>query len=774
LEIVSSTETKLASRVRTRNSAIIFIIVAAIIFGAVFLSFYQFQTPKVIPASSELHDFSADRAFTHLEEFAVAPHPLGSKEHDRVRDYLVGELEALGLSPEIQKVNSLYNPRTWISGGTVENIVAKIDGTDSSKAIMLAAHYDSVPGGPGVSDDGAGVAAILETVRALKENNQLKNDVIILLTDGEENGLLGAQAFVEEHPWVDDVGLVLNFEARGNEGPAFMFETSEDNAWFVKEFAEAAPTPVAHSFIYNLYKLMPNDTDLTVFKEAGMNGLNFAFGEGLGHYHTTSDNLQKLDKESLQHHGEYMFNLVRHFGDLDLAKAHEGNQLFFNIFGKNMITYSEQLVLPIMLLVVLLFVVTMVHALRLKKLSILGTLAGLLVSLGGLIGSALVGMGLWVLLAKIFSDKDWLLGTDITFGTNYLIAFSIIVFAFLSMIYRFATKKIKVASLTMGALLLWLILVVATSFLLKAGSYVFAWPLVFALIGVNIAIRLEENSWKSHLVTAGFAIPAFLIMAPVIYLIQMLVSISLASALMVFVALLGALLVPIFSTLKIKSNWVMPTVIFAIGLVVMVTNSMNVHNMPSAEHPKASDITYFMDEDNNKAYWAARHALDDYTSNYIDGDVKKGNTSEFFPLLNWEVNYSEAESLYDMKAPTVTVLSDEVEDNKRTIEYNLKTNRQAEEMFLQSLKTLNVSQLVINGKEVELAETKFTKKQPLLLTYIVGQTGEVNIKVTVDPLDSLEWIVADRSYSIPETKGERAAKYSTYGDNAFVMKTIRD
>lgn len=107
-----------------------------------------------------------------------------------------------------------------------------------------------------------------------------------------------------------------------------MFETSDNNGWLVKEFADAAPTPVAHSFIYSLYKLMPNDTDLSIFKEAGLAGMNFAFGEGVSHYHTTSDSLGELDKESLQHHGEYMLSLVRHFGELDLGKERKGNQVF--------------------------------------------------------------------------------------------------------------------------------------------------------------------------------------------------------------------------------------------------------------------------------------------------------------------------------------------------------------------------------------------------------------------------------------------------------------
>ena len=535
----------------------------------------------------------------------------------------------------------------------------------------------------------------------------------------------------------------------------------------------AADASNTFSAIYNLYKLMPNDTDLTKFKAAGLNGLNFAFGEGLGHYHTTSDNLQELSKESLQHHGEYMFNLVRHFGNLDLTQTKDGNQIFFNIFGSKMITYPEKLVIPIMLIAVILFAITMVHGYRRKKLSILGTLSGLLVMMGGMIGSFVIGLGLWSLLTSIFSEKQWILTTDITLGTTYLISFSLIVFAFLSFLFTMASKKVKVGSLTMGALLIWLVLLVVSSFLLKAGSYVFAWPLVFSLIGVNIFIRLEENSWKSYLVTAGFAIPAFLILSPVIYLIQMLVSMELASVLMVLVSLLGALLIPIFSTLKLKANWMMPSILLGVGLLVMITNSITINNTPTTEHPKASDITFFMDEDTNNAYWAARHALDGYTSNYISEDVMEGNTFEFFPLLNWNIKYSKAD-LYNMKAPSVTVLSNEVDADQRTIEYRLKTNRQAEEIFMQSLSKMHVSKLVINGKEAKGIQNEYTKEQPLRFTYIVGQMGELHVKVTIDANDSNEWIVADRSYSIPEIKGERSPEYSTYGENSFVMKTIRD
>ena len=147
----------------------------------------------------------------------------------------------------------------------------------NTKAVILAGHYDSVSSGPGASDDGHSVAMELETLRALRSGPPLRNDIVFLFTDSEEGGLLGAKAFVEHHPLAKQAGLVMNFEARGTSGPAMMFETSEGNGRIVREFAAAAPDPITSSLSYEAYKLLPNDTDLTIFKQAGLPGLGFAY-----------------------------------------------------------------------------------------------------------------------------------------------------------------------------------------------------------------------------------------------------------------------------------------------------------------------------------------------------------------------------------------------------------------------------------------------------------------------------------------------------------------
>lgn len=191
-----------------------------------FLAVHQIQPPEVAPADAPRTESSAARAMEHLNVIAARPHPPGSPENDAVRDYLLNQLTAVGLDPQVQTSTMIRYESKWLGpavAAKVHNVLARLKGTESTppegqsraKAVMLVAHYDSVSGGPGTSDHGSGTATLLETARALKTGPPPANDVIFLFTDGEELGMLGAQAFVDEHPWAKDVGLVMNFEARG-------------------------------------------------------------------------------------------------------------------------------------------------------------------------------------------------------------------------------------------------------------------------------------------------------------------------------------------------------------------------------------------------------------------------------------------------------------------------------------------------------------------------------------------------------------------------------
>ena len=260
-------------------------------------------------------------------------------------------------------------------------------GPKGKKALMLCAHYDSVPEGPGASDDAAGVAVVLETLRALKAGPPLDRDVIALLTDGEESGCLGAHVFVDEHPWANDVGIVLNFDARGNSGPSIMFETSDGNGWLIGKYAQAVHQPLATSVSMDIYKIMPNYSDLTVFKDAGMGGLNFAFGAGIAYYHTPEDTPENLDQRTLQHQGDNALATARHFGRLDLDKTEEDDVVYTSLLNRFVVSYSKAWTMPLAIIAVGVFLALAHLAIRKNQIALTDMLVGAGLFLACLIAS---------------------------------------------------------------------------------------------------------------------------------------------------------------------------------------------------------------------------------------------------------------------------------------------------------------------------------------------------------------------------------------------------
>jgi len=306
-----------------------------------------FPRPDPLPATAPVRAFSAERAMVHVRAIAQKPHPLDSEERVRVRDYLLAELSRLGVNPQIQSGTGEYSRGRFHTSATVENIVARLAGSANTRPMMLAAHYDSTRNGPGAGDDAHGVAVLLETLRALRSGPPLRNDAIFLFTDGEERGLLGADLFMRHHPWNHDPAVVLNFEARGTGGPSYMFETSAGNGWLIEALARAVPRAQANSVSYEIYRRMPNDTDLTVFKRGGLGGMNFAF---IGHpefYHRPQDDVAHLDRRSVQEDGNYALGLARIFGNEDLTQKHSNDVIYFPTHLTPLIVYPESWAGPV-------------------------------------------------------------------------------------------------------------------------------------------------------------------------------------------------------------------------------------------------------------------------------------------------------------------------------------------------------------------------------------------------------------------------------------------
>ncbi len=416
---------------------------------AVTAGMLQLATPAVAPLTAPPTVFSAARAMQHLAMIAREPHPIGSPANVRVRDYLVAQLQALQLDPQVQTAVAVQE-RYGLQAGTVHNVVAQIPGTQPGAAIMLAAHYDSVSTSPGASDDGAAVAAMLETARALTAGAPLQHDVILLFTDGEEAGMLGARAFVDEHPWAKEVALTLNFEARGSRGPAVMFETNAGNRAVIREFAQAAPYPVAYSFVSTIFGQMPNGTDLMVFKELPTQALNFGYLFDWPAYHSRRDSLDTIDPRSLQHHGSHMLALTQQYGNHPLIEASDGDAVFFTLWPGVLVHYAETWALPLAVAGAFFFVSTLVIGLRRTALTARG-LAGSFFAFLLSVALSLVAVTLawWAIQQLNANYRVFLMGT--TYETTlYLLAFVVLILALMAGLGALLLRRVRAENLALG------------------------------------------------------------------------------------------------------------------------------------------------------------------------------------------------------------------------------------------------------------------------------------------------------------------------------------
>ncbi len=323
-----------------RNPLSLFVIAILVMLGVL----RSFSPPSPVGADAPDVVFSAVRAEAILRDLLQdgVPHATGTPENAIVRDRVIAHLEAAGYEPEVQS-RFHCNP-AFGACSPVENIIAVKPGTDGQNAILVTAHYDSVFAGPGAADDGAGVAAILEIARMLADFPPFMNDVVFLVSDSEENGLIGASAFAEHHPLFSRVRLVLNLEARGVTGSSAMFETGEGNRRLIRVMSQNTERPSANSLVYEIYKNMPNDTDFSVYRGKGVLGLNYAFVGGVALYHSPLDDMAHLDIGSMQHHGDNTWAMIGALGDRDLVRVGSREDAgYIDLFSMSLIHYPESI-----------------------------------------------------------------------------------------------------------------------------------------------------------------------------------------------------------------------------------------------------------------------------------------------------------------------------------------------------------------------------------------------------------------------------------------------
>lgn len=374
-----------ASGANPWTRAVVLLVVVAVL---TWIGALRMSPPAVVAAHAPADVFSAERALGELDGFLGdgSPRPVGSLRQTEARAWLVGRLGELGW--EVRETTH----RAVLPGLACDlvNVHATWPGTERAlPPVLLTAHHDSVHAGAGASDDGVGVAALVEIARALAAGTPRRRTVQILVTDGEEMGLLGARLAASELP---EGALVVNLEARGTGGPSLVFETSSNDAELAALLADVVPRPVTSSAFVDIYRRLPNDTDFTIWRGSGLRGVNLAFIGGVQRYHTPLDDRAHLDPRSLQHHGDTTLALATALADRGADVTASTDAVFFDVLALGVVHWPAPWTVWIAAGIALLTAVAVLRrraALRGSELlralgGVVGLLLGTLLLAGGL------------------------------------------------------------------------------------------------------------------------------------------------------------------------------------------------------------------------------------------------------------------------------------------------------------------------------------------------------------------------------------------------------
>lgn len=571
----------------------------ALLLAAV-LAAWGMEPPPVRDPAAASTGVRLDRMLADLRIISREPHVTGSAANERVRDHIVAQLRSFGLSTAIHSGTGVrQSPRGTrpIATAPVDNVVAILPGRDRGQpAVAVMAHYDAVPFSHGAADDGAGTAAVLETARRLAAGPMPARDVIFLLTDGEELGLLGAQFFFTEHPLAGRIGIVVNAEARGAKGRATMFQTSTGDRDLVAMWAAHAISPSGNSLAGTIYRLLPNDTDLSVPLAMNIAGINAAFTGGHFDYHSTTDRFEHVDRRSLQHLGDFTLTTTQALATAERLPGRQADAVYFDLFGLHVVQY------PVWLGWVVLGLTVGGWSLLVRR-EEAGGPAGIVRAVATVTGVTLLGGALAHGLGM------WLTGSGATDFREMMAEEATLLPILCAIMLGLFCWMRPTLSLAFGATGLLIIAALATQIWLPAGSFLFVWPALVATILLAMARRLRRN--------AAILVPMVLLSAGTLGLILQLtvtawVSVGLLSAGVVALALpfMVALLGPLLQGPEADSTAAARRLSRPIGALAVAGGLAGVAAIAatdgfSTRQPRPGDFFALFDADNGRHYWAS-------------------------------------------------------------------------------------------------------------------------------------------------------------------------
>jgi hypothetical protein len=657
------------------GKTVLSILALCILGAATYFTMYFMSPPKPQPPDASAKEFSAGRAMQDLAIIAREPHPMGiSQSHAEVRDYIMSEIRALGLEPQLQDTFGLRVVESgWAIAGEVENILVRLSGTDSDGAILLMAHYDSAPEVPGAADNGSGVVTILEILRALSARPPLRHDVIFFFVDGEEPGTIGAHAFVDQHSWFEEVKLVLNLDTI-TYAPPSIIRTSGGNGVWVQALARSAPRPPYVSLPYHLFPM--SDTDLLPFTKAGVVGADVVAMGAFPELHTALDQLEVVAASSVQHTGDQLLALISELGNQPTLDGKVPDQTFFPILGK-LAHYPIGIALPLASVAGLGFLGTLVFGLNKKIMTWTGIGLGFLTFLLGILLSVGVISLLWQGIQNLHPEYGYsALRPRVSDDFLYAIGFIILIVCIFASAIALARKKISNSELVAGTLVFWFVASIAAAILVPISSYLGSWVLLAGSLALMLSLSIRARNVAWIVSGIGFSVSAVLVTflwLPVVYIgylagsPQLLVMVAMASL------WIGSL-IPILDWSTTSNRWMLPFVAALFGAGYLIAGHFLVGKDSSP--PLVNPVGYWLDAGENQAYWVGFAKTLDERQQGLLADPIRQSYAEIFPEApGYPVLVSHA-PLQDQQGPQLRVVKDAWNNDRRFIQLEIMASMQ--------------------------------------------------------------------------------------------------
>lgn len=722
------------------TSRAIAIALIIIIVAVSWVSLKLLEPPNVVPASEGDNIFSAERALIFLKEIAKEPHAGGTRAHDVVRDYILNYCRQMGLETDLMDQTGLAVSNTSISAGRAQNILARMKGTRAEKAILVMAHYDSQPNTPGAGDDGVGVASMMEAMQLLKNGEPLANDILFLFTDLEECGMLGAEAFVSQYPQLDSIALIINLEARGNAGVGFTFEFSKLNGWMMRQYSRAVERPYANSFAYEIYKMMPNYTDFTMFKETNISGFNTALINGYAYYHSMADRVENLDPRSLQHLGDILTQSLQHFGNLPLNNTKDEDMIFFTPFGSLMLLYPVGLDVPLMAFAFFLWFIIVLLGSKKRRIKVDSLFAGMGLFISFFILSGLLVWGLAQLILLIYPHYTNFYSSNFYNATDYLWAVAGVVMLCFILLFKYVASKDALVSVMLGTVFMLLLIMVGIKLYLNTGAYLVYYPVIILLI-VYLALFSWNITRKDSPVLYGFTqaiviVPALALWLPIAHTIYVVFSLEMPVGAVLLLAFCVPFLLPtlgFINSLGRFTAWIFPAGLIITGLVLG-----HIHSIYTDRYPLQTELMYANDADSNASFWiSTQQKLDPWLAYYFEGSARE-DFDEFFPGRGDIFWKSEAPARSFPKGK-VEVLEDSVVDSIRHISLKVipdSSSRGFRVYFVDTALPVRLNDRSIDASQV--SEVKF-------IQFYASTPGGTTIELEMLPGEPLDiWVIEQR------------------------------